>query len=628
MTDIQIINNETVRFHKMLWHETEHLLAQCFGFRINIETGVIEADIKLTAKRSLYEFIRLSFKNFSESPLEVERRDKFYVELSEIYKALEIEVRAIMAKMLPYNDRLYIHQGDTIVQAFYKKYNFLALDRRLGKTIISASLSRLHQCKRTVIIAPATAKWNAWFRDLTKKFGFNELYFTILDAAKRYSVKAFNERFVVINYDIVAKFEHELSASNIDHFIFDECHKIKNKSAQRTRAIKALIEKFPDARITFLSGTPIRNRVDDVFSYLNLIGHELGKSYKKFCDEFTISTSGRRGTRITGGRNLSDLNIKLSNFIIRKRKEDCIDVPKQTFTSYKFELDDYKDEYNKIIEELSQQKQISALTGNLHSANIITSKAKIKGIIELAEDIIDNGEKVVIFSNYTEPIEILERHFGKSCVKITGSVPAFKRDGIVEEFKNNPDIKVFLGNMEAAGEAINLSIASEIIIVDFPLVPGTLHQAIDRCIEIGKKEDVNVNYTFCENSIDEYIYDLIIEKESDINAVIDRGKEVVARENIVELLISKLLNKDVDIDANLLENKEDTSNKENEPLEKHVHPEYGSSNGMDTNAQSANGGNNNISTEELYDKAVMEFKYGTQEPFKKVETLPDLPDFD
>jgi SWI/SNF-related matrix-associated actin-dependent regulator of chromatin subfamily A-like protein 1 len=613
MTDIQIIDNKTVCFYKMLWHESELLLAKCFCFRIDDDYKVIEADIKVTSKRAMYEFIRLSFKNFSESPLESERREEFYGQLGECYKALDADVRSLMAKVLPYNNRLYIHQGDTIVEAYHKKYNFLALDRRLGKTIISASLSRMHQCKRTVIIAPATAKWNAWFRDLTKKFGFNELYFTILDAAKRYSVRAFNERFVVINYDIVAKFENELSSSNIDHFIFDECHKIKNRSANRTRAIKTLIEKFPDARITFLSGTPIRNRVDDVFSYLNLIGHELGKSYKKFCDEFTTSTSGIRGTRITGGRNLTDLNIKLSNFIIRKRKEDCIDVPKQTFTSYKFELNDYKDEYNKIIEELSQQKQISSLTGNLHSANIITSKAKIKGIIEIAEDIIDNDEKVVIFSNYTEPIELLEQHFGKTCVKITGSVAAFKRDAVVEEFRTNPDVKVFLGNMEAAGEAINLAVASEIIIVDFPLVPGTLHQAIDRCIEIGKKEEVNVNYTFCEDSIDEYIYDLIIEKEGDINTVIDRGKEVLPRENIAQLLISKLLKKDVNIDTDLPENKSENPKQEvDNKSEPSRLPEQ----------------TENLSTTELYDKAVMEFNQGYKHRNVSPPALPDLPDFD
>lgn len=530
----------------MLWHDSERLLAQCFCFHIDYDTNIIEAEIKVTSKRALYEFIRLSFKNFSESPLEVESRNKFKEQISECYKALEVDIREEMAKMLPYNDKFYSHQGDTIVEAYHKKYNFLALDRRLGKTIISASLSRLHQCKRTVIISPATAKWNAWYRDLTTKFGFNELYFTILDSRKAHTTRAFMERFVVINYDIVGKFMPELLSEKVDHFIFDECHKIKSKSAQRTKHIKELVDSFPDARITFLSGTPIRNRVDDVFSYLNIIGHELGKSYKKFCDEFTTSVASRGGSRINGGRNLDDLKIKLSNFMIRKRKEDCMDIPKQTFTSYKFELDDYREEYDKIIEELSQQKEISSLTGNVHSLNIITSKAKFKGIVELADEIINAGEKVVIFSNYTAPIEMLENHFKKACVKITGAVPPHKRDSIVEEFKNNPEITVFLGNMEAAGEAINLSVASEIIIVDFPLIPGTLQQAVDRCLEIGKTKDINISYTFCEKSVDEYLYDLIVEKEGDINTVIDGRKESLTfNENIVQKLISKLLNKDV-----------------------------------------------------------------------------------
>lgn len=545
MKDIFIAPDSHVVCRKQLWAENEIILAKCFGFDINAENGQITINPRVTAFKSIEYFMELAFRNFSESPLENNRKQSFYMQLQVIYNDLATEARAVMKAKLPYFDKLYIHQDETIVGAFYKKYNFLALDRRLGKTLISASISRVHNVRRTVIVCPATAKWNAWFRDLTKKFGFNELFFTILDSKKKYTIKAFNERFVLVNYDIIEKFEKELNSAEIGHFILDECHKIKNKTANRTKVIKKLVEAHPNARITFLSGTPITNRVNDVFSYLNLIGHELGQSYKKFCDEFTISQASRGGERVTGGRNLHDLHIKLSNFFIRKRKEDCIDVPKQTFTSYKFELDDYRTDYDQVIKELSEKKEISALTGNIHSLNIITSKAKMKGIIELAEEIIDNGEKVVIFSNYTEPLKMLQDHFKERCVLIDGSVESYKRDGVVERFMTDESVPVFLGNMASAGEAINLAIANEIIIVDFPLVPGTLYQAIDRCIEIGKKDGVNVNYTFCEDSVDEYIYSLIADKDGDISVVVDNGKESLVDQNITELLIKKLLNKEV-----------------------------------------------------------------------------------
>jgi SWI/SNF-related matrix-associated actin-dependent regulator 1 of chromatin subfamily A len=542
MTDIQIINNETVRFQKMLYHESEYLLARCFNFNINYETGVIEADIKVTSKRALYEFIRLSFKNFSESHLENERRDKFYAELSEIYKSLAFHVEQLIAKTLPYADKLYAHQKDTLIESYYKQYNFYALEMGTGKTLISASLSRIRQSRRTVIICPAAVKWN-WYHDLVK-FGFNELYFTIMDSRKTRNIKAFNERFVIINYDILSGFQKELLSGSIDHFILDEAHMIKNHNSLRFKQVFKLIEANPDAPVTLLSGSPVKNRVNDIFAYFKLIGHELGKSYKRFLDEYTISTTGSRGTQIKGGRNLQDLYIKLSNLMIRKTKEECLDLPEKIYLSYRYELSDYRAEYDKVIEELSQQKTISSLTGNLHSLNIITSKAKLKGIIEIAESIIEEGRKVVIFGSYTSPIEDLEKHFGKACAKVTGSVDSFQRDQNVQKFTNDPECKVFLGNMIAAGVGINLTVASDVIFINMPFTPSELYQSMDRLHRIGQKSSVNVHYTFCDESIDEYIYEIIMDKEKDIVALIDKGKEVVLRDNMVEILISKLLKKD------------------------------------------------------------------------------------
>ncbi|HHT9135859.1 MAG TPA: DEAD/DEAH box helicase [Candidatus Wunengus sp. YC60] len=543
MNDVTLTRDNKILFYKKLWADSELLMARCFNFDINIDTGTIACDPKVTSIKAIKAFIELCFRNFNESPIEANRKQSFFMQLEVIKAEYDAIVDKHIASKLPYADKFYPHQSRTIKDAFFKQYNFFALDRRLGKTIISASLSRLWQCKRTVIVSPSTAKWNAWFRDLTKKFGFNELFFTIYDASRTKSIKAFNERFVVINYDIVGKFAKELCEGGIDHFIFDEAHKLKNRSTNRTKIIKEIIAQFPNARISFLSGTPVANRVDDLFSYLNLIGHELGKSYKKFLDDFTTSTSGRGGNRVTGGRNLDYLNTLISNFMIRVRKEDCLNMPPQTFTSYKFELDDYRTDYDKVIKELSERKEMSSLTGNLHSLNIITSKAKMKGIIELAEDILENGEKVVIFSNYTEPIEMLEAHFKGRCVKITGSVNAYNRDGIIEKFRTDPAIDVFLGNMMSAGEGINLAIANEVIIVDYPFVTGTLYQAIDRCLEIGKTAMVNVNYTFCEDSVDEYIYSILTDKAADINTVIDNGKSTMMQENITEVLIKKLLNR-------------------------------------------------------------------------------------
>lgn len=619
MTDIQIINGEKVRFQKMLYHDSEILLARCFCFHIDYDTNVIEAEIKVTSKRAVFEFIKLSFKNFSESPLEAKRRDAFYEELAECYRAFNNRVSNLIDEVLPYHAQLFAHQKDTLLESFYKKYNYYALEMGLGKTLTAASLSRLRQSRRTLIVCPAAVKYN-WFHDLVK-FGFNELYFTIMDTRKTRNVRAFNERFMIVNYDILSNFSKELLNGPIDHFILDEAHSLKNFHTKKFKEIMKLVEANPEAPITLLSGTPVKNRVNDAFAYLKLIGHELGKSYIKFLAEYTIVSTGSRGTQVKGGRNLQDLYIKLSNFMIRKTKAQCLDLPEKVYLNYRYELSDYRAEYDKVIEELSQQKTISSLTGNLHSLNIITSKAKLPGIIEIAENIIEEGRKVVIFGSYTAPLEDLEKHFGNACVKVTGSVDSWQRDQNVQRFTNDPECTVFLGNMIAAGVGINLTVAADVIFINMPFTPSELYQATDRLHRIGQKSSVNVHYTFCDESIDEYIYEIILDKEKDIIALIDKGKEVVLRDNMIEILISKLLKKDVTLDNELLQDntlppapQEDTQSQ-------------GHKDAPGSFSQAIPSDDEGKRMKELEDKAVMEMMYPDRIQ-KKKDILPDLPDFD
>lgn len=562
MQDVTLYDDGRVVFKKHLWNDAELLLARCFNFEYNVSDNIVTAIVGTTFKKAMYEFIRLSFKNFSESLHEEDRRNDFYTRLDIMYSLKDQTVDSLMQQHLPYYSKLYAHQVDTIKQSFYHQFVFGALDMGLGKTLIAASVSRIMQAQRTVIICPSAVKWN-WYRDLTA-WGFNELFFTILDAKRHRNITALNERFVIVNYDIIGNVTPHLLATPVSHFILDESHYLKNHNALRYKNVQKIIAANPNAKITFLSGTPITNRVNDLFGYFKLIGHELSLSHAKFMSEYTIRTNARGGEKVTGGRNLQDLTRKLSNFMIRKIKEECLDLPGKIFLSYRFEMDDYREEYDKVIAELAEQKSISSLTGNLHSLNIITSKAKIPGIKELADEIIESGKKVVIFGSYRAPIDAMAEYFGNRCVKIDGSVDSFTRDQHIQRFHNDPECVVFLGNMKAAGVGINLTNASDVIFMNFPFTPAELYQATDRCDRIGQKYAVNVHYTFCDGSIDEYIYDIITDKEKDINTLIDQGKEAVLRENTTEILIKKLLNRnnldDIIIDTPYTEIEGETAN--------------------------------------------------------------------
>jgi len=570
MTDIQLINNDTqVRFEKKLWHPTELVLAKCYGFYIDIDTGVITANVNETRKQAMYEFIRISFKNFSEAISEESRRNKFYERLELSYANFENSALALMQERLPYFSNLYAHQKEGIAFSLMHRANFLAFQMRLGKSITSASLTRILNIRRTVIICPAVARWG-WFRDLTNApWGFNELYFTMLDSAKSKSFKALQERFVIINYDILAKYSAYLMSDDIGHFILDESHRIKNRFSDRSRTIQKLIDAYPNAKITFLSGTPVANRFNDLFNYFKIAGHTLGESYKKFTDEYTIKTASRGGEKVTGAKNIQDLKTKMLNFMLSKTMDECFDMPDDVVSRYTFDFDDYRDEYNAIIEEMAKEKNMAALRGHIHSINIITTKAKIKGIIQIIEDIVEESGKVVVFGSYKEPFNMLQEHFGARCVKVDGSVSSFDRDRFKRQFWDDENTEIFLGNYLAAGEALDLSCASDVLHINFPFTSREMRQAQFRCKHPEKKgQHLRIHYTFAKDSIDENIYNILLSKERDINALMD-GKEVLEMEKIEEILIKQLLNRDeLPVDNNVSLSGENVLLEEQEKVEK------------------------------------------------------------
>jgi len=341
-------------------------------------------------------------------------------------------------------------------------------------------------------------------------------------------------------YDVTVDDYHNYFANGI---LVSNCHQIKNVNTSRFKVVRHIMDKNPDARITLLSGTPIKNRVNDMFAYLKIIGHPLGANYTQFLREYTISQKGRGGDKITGAKNTNDLWVKMSNFMLRKRLDDCVDLPDKIYNRIYFELEDYQKEYDEAVYEALENSGKTQLSSSVHTINIVTAKSKLKGIIELAENILENGEKVTIFSSYKEPLRILEQHFKDKCVLIDGSVPSHERGVLVEKFKNDDECCVFLGNMAAAGVGINLVSSSNMILTNFPLTPSELYQTIARLHRIGQTKKVNIWYTICKDTIDENLFNLIAQKAMDANAVVDNLTVDTEYSNIQDVLFKELREK-------------------------------------------------------------------------------------
>lgn len=540
LKDVWFHDHRTVAMHKKMFSEAEIVLAKCLWLRYDEDTSTIYADLETTTDRALASFLGLSFRNFMESSGAAMARTEFFKTVRARYDEIFTHYYDNKLILAPYHEKLYFHQKHGLAAGDKKQFNLWAYEQRTGKTISAATVSVVNNIKKTVIICPAGAKWSAWYKGLTDQlWGFNELNFTILDAAKRRTIKAFQERYIILNYEVIDRFLDYIG-DDVGHIIPDECQAIKNASSGKHKAVGRLLAQNPTSRVTFLSGTPVMNRLNDIFAYLKLIGHPLGLNYAAFLRDFTTTATGRGGSvKVNGAKNIDDLRLKLSNFMIRRTQAECLDIPPESHSFLYFELGDYKEEYDKILKELAETKDISNIDASIHTMNRLVSKSKIPGIIEWAEELIELGRKVVIFSGYKDSIKMLEDYFKDRCVKVDGSVHAFDREKLRDRFMKDDDCMVYVGQtLSAVG--IDLSIANDVGFCDFPLRPTDIKQAKDRLVKNKKEEKLNIYYTICEDTLDVNLKAMMIDKGTDIDSFMD-GKQITDYDNIPSKLLRELV---------------------------------------------------------------------------------------
>jgi len=422
-----------------------------------------------------------------------------------------------------------------------------------GKTLTAATLSKITGCRRTVIICPSLVKFN-WFEDMTRYWGYNQMYWTILYAKRSRTIKAFKERFIVLNFEQVSKHMKYLLSDEINHIIIDEAHYLKNHNSNRAKAVAKLIKEAGEPRVTMLTGTPVTNRINDMFNYLKMSKHPLGSNFTAFKKKYTIT--GSRG-RVIGANDIPDLKGKISNLMIRLRSEDCLTLPDMVIKNYFFEANEISKDYEEELQNLREkkekydllhgvekQKMNHSINNNIHTLNRLVATSKVPKINKLIESLVEQGEKVVVFSGYKDPLNQLEEILGDSCVKIDGSVDSHKRLQLINRFKEDEECTVFLGNTQAAGIGINLVNSRHVVLMNFPFTPDQIEQAQKRLHRSGQKRKVNVYYTIAKETIDEHIYSLVADKAEDINMLIDGDHKGVINYNSVSGELFKLLLKD------------------------------------------------------------------------------------
>lgn len=479
--------------------------------------------------------------------------DSIYLNKNVIKKVKNVELPSFEQ----YKRQPFEHQLPAIKALLENDKFILADDMGLGKSLsaIMAAITAGH--KRILIVCTATLKLN-WKKEIEIFESSKDI--SIIDGSD-FTCK----KWTIINYDILKNFHflpekgqapEDVPKSIIDFYKFDlviadEAHYLKNSTSNRTKIFNDFAMKIPVRWL--LTGTPITNKPIDIYNLLYLCDSPLTENWvhfvRRYCagKQFYRKGSTQKFWVTSGASNLSELNEYISDIFLRRLKKDSINLPEKTIKEIYLPLD-MSTRYNKYIQEykewLDEQeendievKQSDHLT-QLVKVRQLLSEDKIKHTIALAEEFIETGNKVVIFSCFTNSLTEIYEHFGKSAVIIDGSVSAKNRDLAVEKFQNDSKINVFCGNIVAAGVGITLTKGTIAIFNDVDWVPANHAQATDRVYRIGQTENVYIIYLLVDETIDNVMYKGLQDKMKNIQTAL--GDQVFNDISLVNEVINSI----------------------------------------------------------------------------------------
>ena len=441
---------------------------------------------------------------------------------------------------------LLSHQIEAVEKLVKTKRFILADDMGLGKTTSTIVAALETEAKRVLIICPASLKIN-WQREIENYTDRS----TYICGSKRYE----DADFVIVNYDILKNFhdpkdrdKSRVLKSNFDLVIIDEAHYIQNKTAQRTKLINDFVKGID--RLWLLTGTPMTSRPMNYFNLLELIESPVAANWMayviRYCEGYQFKVGNRKVWNVMGASNLEELRDRTSRQVLRRLKTDVLDLPDKIITpvylrlkskEYEELMGEYFDWYDKNPDESSS---LTVQFTKLTKVRQVIAQEKIRSTIELVENILEQDKKVIVFTNFTDSLNKIYEHFGKQAVYLDGSCSPAKRQHAVDEFQNNEKIKVFVGNLKAAGVGITLTAAEAVIMNDLSFVPSDHAQAEDRSYRYGQKSNVSVYYPIFENTIEGVIYDILNKKKNIFETVMGDN---VGRAEIVEEIMNQIFGK-------------------------------------------------------------------------------------
>lgn len=422
----------------------------------------------------------------------------------------------------------------------------LADDMGLGKTIqgIGVAVLLAQQCgiQKVLVICPASLK-SQWKNEVTrfcdKSCGL------IVGATKERAAQYESETFfTVCNYEQVLKDILPIEQTKWDLIILDEGQRIKNWEAKTSRIIKGLRSRFA----LVLTGTPLENRLDDLFSIVEFIDDgRLGPAFRFFNKHRIVDEKGK----VTGYEGLDELREKLKPVMLRRTRDLVMkQLPPRSTEIVRIEptgeQQEMHDAHMRVVSMIIRkpyltEMDILRLQKSLLMCRMIADSTyladkeapgystKLKRLDELFSNLAaEENRKIVLFSEWTTMLDLIEPILEKNAlrfVRLDGSVPQKKRQVLVNEFQNDPSCRVFI-TTNAGSTGLNLQAANTVINVDLPWNPAVLEQRIARAHRMGQKSPVQVFVLVTEGTLEENLLATLSAKHQLALAALDMDSEV------------------------------------------------------------------------------------------------------
>ncbi len=549
----------TSRFSKILVLELERASkwVQLFD-----ELGIKKLDDHKEQK-PLWNLATIDPKAFDGLPVDFKMSDRLLqirnqmlgltvIKPSPIPKELNAELRPYQSEGVFWLERLRLMFLNGI----------LADDMGLGKTVQAITAITQNQLKnkenRSLIVCPTSLLYN-WKEELHK---FNpKLRAMVIDGIpsqrKKLLARIADFDVIITSYTLLQKDIETYAQAAFSYAVLDEAQHIKNRGTRNAKSVKMI----QAAHRLILTGTPIENSLDELWSLMDYLMPGFLSTYDRFVEKY-IRVSGEQHAQ-----NIEYLKKKVSPFILRRMKSDVLhDLPPVSEIVYHCQLSDvqmelYKsyaasarDELVKLVERdgfdkvqihvlatLTRLKQICC-----HPAIFAKEKAELGDsakydmLLELLQTLVESNHRTVIFSQYTRMLQIMREDFEQRGISFTYLDGTTKnRLEIVKEFNENQKIPVFLVSLKAGGTGLNLVGADTVIHYDMWWNPAVENQATDRVHRIGQKNSVSSYKLITLNTIEEKIVEMQRRKKGLVKKVVSCDDEAIAKltwEDVLELL--------------------------------------------------------------------------------------------